>query len=120
MYARRTATLIAIILVASACSGRTAAENTCLAHPYNPPTELVGAFEADASDVYARTSGDISAPRHDPDERAVFCYVDGEFPKGPPPGSELGPPDRALYAVIGDDVIPIKLGYRDSMPVVEP
>jgi hypothetical protein len=108
------------IVIGVGCSSGTAAEDTCRAHPYNSPAELVGAFQADASDVYALTSGDISMPKHDPDERAVFCYVDGEFPKAPPPGSGLGLPDRALYAVIGDDVIPIKLGYRESMPVVAP
>ena len=54
----------------------------------------------------------------DPEARAVVCYADGMFPKAPPGADRSF--DRGVYVLIGDAARLIRLGYRQSMPIVEP
>jgi hypothetical protein len=57
------------------------------------------------------------------DQAATVCYIDGQIPKGPPPGtSGTIPPsfDRAVVVVVGQDTIFISAGYSQDLPIQAP
>lgn len=57
------------------------------------------------------------------DDVATVCYIDGEIPKGPPPGtSGTIPPsfDRAVLVVVGQSTFLVAAGYRQNLPTQAP
>jgi hypothetical protein len=57
------------------------------------------------------------------DQSATVCYIDGQIPKGPPPGtSGTIPPsfDRAVVVVVGQDTIFVSAGYSQNLPIQAP
>ena len=51
------------------------------------------------------------------DEPATVCYIDGNIPKGPPPGRNGSVPpsyDRDVMVVVGDNAFQIALGYKEG------
>jgi hypothetical protein len=57
------------------------------------------------------------------DQSATVCYIDGQIPKGPPPGtSGTIPPsfDRAVVVVVGQDTIFVAAGYSQNLPIQAP
>lgn len=57
------------------------------------------------------------------DQAATICYIDGQIPQGPPPGtSGTIPPsfDRAIVVIVGHDTIMVVAGYRQDLPIQAP
>lgn len=53
---------------------------------------------------------------------AFICYVDGDFPKAPPPdGDHIFPNyDRGVIVVSGDVSVLVQAAYKRDLPVVDP
>jgi hypothetical protein len=110
---------VGLFISAAACAPPSAAD-VCRAHPYGDMRqEVVGAFDIDPLRADAIAPEDLAVPAVvDSEARAVLCYADAMYPKAPPGADRLF--DRGVYVLIGDDARLIRLGYRESMPIVEP
>ncbi len=57
------------------------------------------------------------------DQAATVCYIDGQIPKGPPPGTTGTIPssfDRAVVVIVGSDTIFVSAGYSQDLPIQAP
>ena len=85
---------------------------------------IVGVFASTAGrirEAVSSSGGVIPQPVSD-DAPAVLCYLDGEFPKAPPPDGPVVHPnyDRAMVVVVGDFVGVLQLGYKATLEIRDP
>ena len=58
----------------------------------------------------------------DDSQDAMICYLDGPFPKAPPPHDGVRPrsADRGIVLVVDDSAIPLVLGYQERITIRDP
>jgi len=117
---------IVLAMVAAACSILGVASRPCLdaAEEWGPDFRVAASFATTVGRVRAEiptSTGIIPAAESDTTS-AFICYLDGEFPKGPPPvnGVIQTSYDRGIVVVVGEFQALVTAGYRRNVPIRDP
>ncbi len=117
---------IALPMVVGACSVLGIPSGPCkdAAREWGPEFRVAASFATTVGrvrDVLPTSTGIIPAQESDTTP-AFLCYLDGEFPKAPPPVNGVIQPsyDRGIVVVVGDFHSLLMAGYRSDVLIEDP